>query len=71
MTSFLYSSPNGELEVICTGRYAIKKSLTSKNTYKKIEITPIDEHIGWKKFVNEEDLLEIRRFGGIESDDIF
>jgi hypothetical protein len=69
MTSFLFNSPNGEIEVVCTGRYAVKKSLTSKNIYKKIEITPVDEHVGWKKFVNEEDLLEIKRFNDFESID--
>lgn len=71
MISFLYNSPTGEIEVICTGRYAIKKSLTSKNVYKKIEITPIDDQIGWKKFVNEEDLLQIKKFDGFEPEDDF
>lgn len=71
MTSYLFHTPNGDIEVICTGRYAVKKSLTTKNTYKKIEITPKDDGMNWKRFVDESELLEIRHFECFESDKLF
>jgi hypothetical protein len=71
MTSYLFRTPNGDIEVTCTGRYAVKKSLTTKNTYKKIEITPLDDTMKWKKFVDESELLEIKHFECFEKDKLF
>lgn len=57
---YLYSSPNGEIEVKATGRFVEKEFNMSKTTHILIEITPVDQDIHWTKFVSKQELLLIK-----------
>jgi hypothetical protein len=52
LPSYLYASPNGDIEVFATGRYVSKVNATGSK-YRLLEVEPIDIEINWKKFVSE------------------
>lgn len=64
---YLYSSPNGEIEVKATGRYVEKKLNMSNTTQLLIEITPIDTDLHWTKFIDKNELLLIKNINEIST----
>ncbi len=62
---YLYSSPNGEIEVRATGRFVEKKLTMSNTTQILIEITPVDNDLHWTKFIDKQELLLIKSINEI------
>jgi hypothetical protein len=67
-SNYLYN----DIEVTCTGRYVDKKITYIKESDKQnkpqlerfVEITPVDDHLHWTKFVSISELYLIKNING-------
>lgn len=72
--NYLYN----DIEVTCTGRYVDKKLNYIKESDRQnkpqierfVEITPIDDHLHWTKFVPINELYIIKNINGRENAEI-